>query len=105
MSSGQSLRNGNSVEPGLPNTLRMPNARNRLRVASLTVTEVAEVLAGLRDNALLRHSGMVRRTRPGISRFSDVQLHIVARCFASPRNDGLLVTTTQSPSSSDTLLN
>jgi hypothetical protein len=30
---------------------------------------------------------MVRRTRPGISRFSDVQLHIVVRCFASPRND------------------
>src|ERR1700688_1350161 len=28
-----------------------------------------------------RHSGMVRRTSPGISRFSDVQLHIVARCF------------------------
>src|SRR5882724_2648643 len=34
-----------------------------------------------------RHSGMVRSTRPGISRFSDVQLHIVVRCFASPRND------------------
>ena len=28
-----------------------------------------------------RHSGMVRRTRPGISRFR-------VRCFASPRNDG-----------------
>jgi hypothetical protein len=27
-------------------------------------------------------------TRPGISRFSDVQLYIVVRCFASPRNDG-----------------
>src|SRR5215218_10465685 len=27
------------------------------------------------------HSGMVRRTRPGISRFR-------VRCFASPRNDG-----------------
>jgi hypothetical protein len=36
-----------------------------------------------------RHSGMVRRTRPGISRFSDVQLHIIVRCFASPRNDGV----------------
>src|ERR1700692_2101888 len=24
----------------------------------------------------------------GIPRFSDVQLHIVVRCFASPRNDG-----------------
>src|SRR4051794_36137643 len=32
------------------------------------------------------HSGMVRRTRPGISRFSDVQLHIIVRRFASPRN-------------------
>ena len=30
---------------------------------------------------------MVRRTRPGISRFSDVQLHIVAHRFAMPRND------------------
>src|ERR1700732_2764162 len=29
-----------------------------------------------------RHSGMVRSTRPGISRFR-------VRCFASPRNDGL----------------
>src|SRR5207244_2271101 len=28
----------------------------------------------------IRHSGMVRRTRPGISRFR-------VRCFASPRND------------------
>src|SRR5215217_5762235 len=27
-------------------------------------------------------------TRPGISRFSDAQLRIVVRCFASPRNDG-----------------
>src|SRR6187402_397597 len=31
-------------------------------------------------NVTLRHSGMVRRTRPGISRFR-------VRCFASPRND------------------
>ena len=31
----------------------------------------------------LRHSGMVRRTRPGISRFR-------VRCFASPRNDDRL---------------
>src|ERR1700719_3235655 len=46
MSSGQSLRNGNSVEPGLPNTLRMPNARNRPKVACLTVRGVAEVLRG-----------------------------------------------------------
>src|SRR5579862_1048224 len=30
---------------------------------------------------------MVRRTRPGISRFSDVQVHIIVRCCASPRND------------------
>src|SRR5665647_3322278 len=30
---------------------------------------------------------MVRRTRPGISRFSDVQLHIGVRCCAAPRND------------------
>src|SRR6266700_1072188 len=29
---------------------------------------------------------MVRRTSPGISRFSDVQLHIIVRGFALPRN-------------------
>src|ERR1700686_3784902 len=33
---------------------------------------------------------MVRRTRPGISRFSDVQLHIVVRCCAAPRNDDVI---------------
>ncbi len=37
MSSGQSLRNGSSVEPGLPNTFLMPHARSRPKVASLTV--------------------------------------------------------------------
>src|ERR1700712_3320170 len=51
MSSGQSARNGNSVEPGLPNTFAMPKARNRSSVASLTVTDVAVDLVGLRDNA------------------------------------------------------
>src|SRR5437588_4208915 len=45
MSSGQSLRNGSSVEPGLPNTFLMPNARSREKVASLTVVGVV----GLRD--------------------------------------------------------
>src|SRR6516162_10506033 len=37
MSSGQSERNGSSVEPGLPNTFLMPKARNRSKVACLTV--------------------------------------------------------------------
>src|SRR2546423_29563 len=45
MSSGQSARNGNSVEPGLPKTFLMPKARNRSRVACLTVME-AEGLRG-----------------------------------------------------------
>jgi hypothetical protein len=49
MSSGQSLRNGSSVEPGLPKTFWIPNARSRSSVACLTVTVV---LVGLRDNAL-----------------------------------------------------
>src|ERR1700693_5157777 len=48
-----------------------------------------ESLTGNAAHDIGRHSGMVRSTRPGISRFSDVQLHIVVRCFASPRNDGL----------------
>src|ERR1700737_4577067 len=51
MSSGQSLRKGNSVDPGLPNTLRIPNARNRSSVACLTLTDAPAVLAELRGNA------------------------------------------------------
>src|SRR4051794_29439748 len=50
MSSGQSLRNGSSVEPGLPNTRLMPNARKRPKVASLTVSAALAVLADLRDD-------------------------------------------------------
>src|SRR5215510_2389642 len=50
MSLGQSLRNGNSVEPGLPNTFLMPKARSRLKVASLTVMDLLAALAGLRDD-------------------------------------------------------
>src|SRR5258708_26487639 len=51
MSSGQSLKNGNSVEPGLPNTFLMPNARNSSSVACLTVVGAPEALGDLRDNA------------------------------------------------------
>src|ERR1700738_1952337 len=51
MSSGQSLRKGNSVEPGLPNTLRIPNERNRSSVACLTLTEAPAALGDLRSNA------------------------------------------------------
>src|SRR6266403_4864363 len=51
MSSGQSLRNGSSVEPGLPNTFLMPNARNRPKVASLTVTDLLLALDFSRGKA------------------------------------------------------
>src|SRR5258705_8039722 len=50
MSSGQSLRNGSSVEPGLPNTRLMPNARSRPKVASLTVVVAVAGVAGLRGD-------------------------------------------------------
>src|SRR6187431_2520287 len=50
MSSGQSLRNGSSVEPGLPKTFLMPNARRRAKVASLTVTVLFFDVAGWRDD-------------------------------------------------------
>jgi hypothetical protein len=36
---------------------------------------------------LLRHSGAMRSIEPGVSRFSDVQVHIVVRVFDAPRND------------------
>src|SRR5579863_5423544 len=68
MSPGQSLRKGSSVEPGLPKTFLMPNARNRSKVACLTVRGV---VFGLRDNSrtptacdareVVRHG----RARPG----------------------------------------
>src|SRR5215472_7101170 len=51
MSSGQSERNGNSVEPGLPNTILMPKARRRSKVACLTVTVLVVSLVCLRDTA------------------------------------------------------
>src|SRR3954466_13525645 len=50
MSSGQSLRNGSSVEPGLPNTRLMPNARKSPKVASFTVSAALAVLADFRDD-------------------------------------------------------
>src|SRR6202041_1469212 len=65
MSSGQSLRNGSSVEPGLPNTLRMPNARNRSKVACLTVRGVV-----------------------GVFLRSKVESLAVATAFTSPRKRG-----------------
>jgi len=44
MSSGQSLRNGSSVDPGLPKTFLMPKARSKSSVACLTVTDLLPVL-------------------------------------------------------------
>ena len=53
------------------NSLKFSMSRSRIRSE--------EESTGIR---CLRHSGMVRRTRPGISRFR-------VRCCASPRNDGV----------------
>src|ERR1700733_10477839 len=38
-----------------------------------------------------RARNLWRRLNAGMNGFSDVQLHIVARCYASPRNDGHFV--------------
>src|ERR1700749_625272 len=74
MSSGQSLRNGSSVEPGLPNTFVMPNARSRSKVACLTVIAFADLTdkAFPRDEycfcllVFARHSGArATRENPG----------------------------------------
>src|SRR5262245_23208570 len=80
MSSGQSLRNGSSVEPGLPNTRLMPNARSRPKVASLTVSAAFAVLAGLRDD--------IGRRLP--SGFSYVPPRRVSAGGSDPPLDGLL---------------
>src|SRR5438445_6082743 len=90
MSSGQSLKNGNSVEPGLPNTFLMPNARNRSSVACLTVME-ATVLADFRDNGLtLEFRHCEEQSDEAIHSFF-VRSHGLLR-FA--RNDGLVHLTT-----------
>src|SRR5438874_2013659 len=102
MSSGQSLRNGNSVEPGLPNTFLMPNARSRPKVASLTVSEVPVVLAGLRDDIMrlpaLLHTPSLRgalATKQSILPFARIDGLLRGACHraalrADPlaRNDG-----------------
>src|SRR3954447_12914265 len=46
ISSGQSLRNGSSVEPGLPNTFLMPKARSSSKVACLTVRDLGLFFEG-----------------------------------------------------------
>src|ERR1700733_6450617 len=53
---------------------------------------VPGVLTGLCMLIVLRcHSGAARRAEPGISRFSDVQLHIVVRAIARPGMTMLLL--------------
>src|SRR6476620_1731394 len=71
--------------PGIPCALCFLRASGFERLGRIAPRECG-VLMSLREakrpkQSTLRHSGMVRRTRPGISRFR-------ARCFASPRNDG-----------------
>src|SRR5712672_2127650 len=88
MSSGQSLRNGNSVEPGLPNTFLMPNARNRVSVASLTLLDLPAVFVGLGDNAVSLED----------------YLPVIASSDRLARNEGR-VTTSRCPSSSAGLPN
>src|SRR5438874_2634849 len=61
MSPGQSARNGNSVEPGLPNTFLMPRARSRLKVASLTVMDF--VASGF-SRRTINGPPLVRQTPP-----------------------------------------
>src|ERR1700754_1666778 len=100
MSSGQSDRNGSSVEPGLPKTFLMPKARSRSKVACLTVVALV-ALAGLRDDienskalsfySVIARSDATKQSIPhplsyGLLRFA--------------RNDGeRAVTTSPSPSS------
>src|SRR5215475_10374320 len=84
MTSGQSDRNGNSVEPGLPNTFLMPKARSRSNVACLTVRDLALVLAGLRDDIRSPHGQLSTRH---CEERSDEAIHVSAcramDCFAS----------------------
>src|SRR6266436_5933060 len=88
ISSGQSLRNGNSVEPGLPNTFRIPNARNRLSVASLTVSDLLLAFGfsrGKADNPLVKRWLRVRyhlSHRESIGGLWPPSLRIERQCFA-----------------------
>src|ERR1700729_3879511 len=86
MSSGQSLRNGSSVEPGLPNTFLMPNARSRSRVACLTVTEAG--LIGVRDNAVTSNRHCEEPPGPAFGGPDDKLRDEAIQC--SKRSPGLL---------------
>src|SRR3569832_1010754 len=99
MSAGQSLRKGSSVEPGLPKTFLLPNARNRSKVACLTVRGV--VLTGRRgaDIALPpRHCEEL-----GDEAIQTISEKWILDCFASlamtmEMSLGKLLTTSRCPS-------
>jgi hypothetical protein len=76
------------IDPRKPGVLDAPLSRGMTAVLGRRYWPSLRGALATKQSSL-PHSGMVRRTRPGISRFSDVQLHIVVRCCASPRNDGL----------------
>jgi hypothetical protein len=70
--------------PGIPHALFFQGRKipaNLGRSRRENAEACFDVIASEAKQSILRHSGMVRRTRPGISRFR-------VRCFASPRNDG-----------------
>src|SRR5690242_10877310 len=48
------------------------------------MSEVRQGRSAQEANFFARHSGMVRRTRPGISRFSGAQLRTVVRASHAP---------------------
>src|SRR5690349_1031748 len=88
MSSGQSARNGNSVEPGLPNTFLIPKARNRPNVASRTLTDLV-VLAGLRDDmAKSSNPSTVVASEAKQSSFLRRNKEVGLLRRYAPRNDG-----------------
>src|SRR5258708_32059948 len=77
MSSGQSLRNGSSVEPGLPKILLMPNARSRSKVACLTVAGLFVSFGDLRDRIAQSSSAVMA------SEAKQSSLFVALDCFAS----------------------
>src|SRR5882757_10726047 len=77
MSSGQSLRNGSSVEPGLPKIMLMPNARSRSKVACLTVVALFVSFGDLRDTIVQSSRAVIA------SEAKQSSLFVALDCFVS----------------------
>src|SRR5450432_2878707 len=73
------------------NAAAMPPAKNAATLSFCQASRSVRITNAILVSNCMGYLSTVipghAKHEPGISRFSDVQLHIAVRCFASPRND------------------